>query len=344
MTTAVLTKPEPGAKRRPRDPDAPNPAEAVANRIIELLDQGQMPPWQQGWNVNSSGYPQNAVSKKPYRGINFWMTLITQMAAGYKDPRWLTFRQAKVLGGHVRKGEKSTHIVFWKILQRDPDTELQPGEIQTFTQGEAGAAPKAKSFPMARLYNVFNVEQVEGCEFPALDQALVISDPIEAAEAIIAAMPNPPGFDTYEARNQAPHYIPSKDVVRVPDRGRYNKPELYYNSVFHELTHATGHSSRLARPGIINETGKASHDYGVEELVAGMGAAMLGDRAGIGHETLEFDAAYVKHWRDVIAADKSIVLKAAQQAQKAVDYICPPEAPENDQPEADAPGNDETPQ
>ena len=88
--------------------------DAVADRIIELLDQGQLPPWEKDWRDSTNGTPLNAVSMKPYRGVNRWMTLLTHMVMGYQDPRWLTYRQAEALGGHVRKGERSTEIVFWK--------------------------------------------------------------------------------------------------------------------------------------------------------------------------------------------------------------------------------------
>ena len=323
-------------KRHPRNSDAPTPEQVVADRIIELLDQGELPPWEKGWSSSKMGYPQNAVSGKPYRGINVWMTVITQMIHGYQDPRWMTFRQAKALGGHIKKGEKSTNVVFWKVLQRNSEKDLgveylenphlkgepEPPEARADTsEGALRNTLKKDRRLICRIYNVFNVEQTEDCELPELEtQVPAFNDPIDAAEAVIAGMPNPPAFETYALANHAPHYSPDKDVIRVPERGRYGRVEIYYNTVFHELTHSTGHQSRLARPGV-TDTQTMSHEYGVEELVAGMGAAMLGDRAGIGRETLEVDAAYIRGWRDIISGDKSIVIKAAQQAQKAVDYI-----------------------
>ena len=110
-------KPADGKTSRQRVEDA------VADRIIELLDQGQLPPWEKDWRDSANGLPRNAVSMKPYRGVNRWMTLLTHMVMGYQDPRWLTYRQAEALGGHVRKGERSTEIVFWKrVPVRDPWT------------------------------------------------------------------------------------------------------------------------------------------------------------------------------------------------------------------------------
>ena len=132
-------------------------------------------------------------------------------------------------------------------------------------------------------------------------------------------MPAPPRIETYQHRNHAPCYIPPLDVVQVPHVTRYDRQELYYNTVYHELTHATGHPSRLGR--FDAHVRSNLHDYGVEELVAGMGSAMLAELAGIGSATITADASYVKHWADAIRADRSIVLTAAQRSQKAVDYI-----------------------
>ena len=120
--------------------------------------------------------------------------------------------------------------------------------------------------------------------------------------------------------NVAPHYIPKSDLVRVPDPGRYHSMESYYSTVFHELVHSTGHTKRLNR---FDEKANAGnlHEYGIEELVAGMGSAMLSDLAGIGRQSIERDASYIQSWSNIIRADRSIVVVAAQRAQKAVDHI-----------------------
>ena len=284
----------------------PNPKYAenmVADRILELLDSGQLPPWDRPWSMSRHGMPCNAISMRPYRGINVWLTQITQELAGYDDHRWLTIKQANQAGGAVMKGETSTRVILWKILKRenpnDPD--------------------KTISFPFAIMYKLFNVEQTTGCDLPPLPELPEPPDPIAQAEAIIAAMPNPPELQTYQHRNHSPRYIPSLDTVQVPHAARYEQPELYYNTVYHELTHSTGHPSRLHR---FESDRKADlHEYGVEELVAGMGSAILADLAGISHATLIPDASYIKSWAETIKADRSIVINAAQRSQRAVDYI-----------------------
>ena len=138
-----------------------------------------------------------------------------------------------------------------------------------------------------------------------------------------------------------PHYTPRVDVVRVPEMGRYRSVEGYYNTVFHELVHATGHPKRLHRFEL-DANAHDLHAYGREELIAGMGSAMLSAHAGTGAAVLERDAAYIRSWRDTIQADKPMVIRAATLAQRATDLILgeppPPEfTPEKPevQPEAD---------
>ena len=348
-TTATKNKPKSQQSNRSRkSQDGKNSRqqieEAVADRIIELLDQGKLPPWEKDWQDSPYGFPVNTISMKPYRGINRWMTLLTQNIMGYTDPRWLTYRQAETLGGHVRKGENSTTVVFWKrVTSRRDQEESQRANPVSSPGDSAGLSGESAptTYPMLRAYHVFNVEQTEECRLKPLPELdLSDHDPVELASAIIAGMPDPPGFETYPASNQAPHYTPRVDVVRVPEMGRYHSVEGYYNTVFHELVHATGHPKRLHRFEL-DANAHDLHAYGREELIAGMGSAMLSAHAGTGAAVLERDAAYIRSWRDTIQADKPMVIRAATLAQRATDLILgetPPEfTPEKPevQPETD---------
>ena len=293
--------------------------EKIADRIIDLLDEGKLPPWEKQWHDSPMGNPMNAVSMKPYRGVNHWLTLLTQDVMDYTDPRWMTFRQAQGLGGTIMKGEKGTQVIFWKPIVRAADAAGPDGTVQA-GPGQNDPDGKTRSFPMLRAYTIFNVDQTQGCVLKDLPEPPVGSGtPIERAEVILAGMPDPPEIANYEHDNQAPHYIPARDIVRVPSMTRYRDPEYYYNTMFHELTHATGHPKRLNR--FVLEAGGGLHAYGQEELVAGMGAAMLGGHAGIGTRVLELDASYIQNWRDTIKGDKAMVLRAASLAQRAVDFI-----------------------
>ena len=301
--------------------------EQIADRIIQLLDEGQLPPWEKDWRSSQhGGLPRNAISMKPYRGINRWMTLLTQQLMGYNDPRWLTYKQAESLGGHVRKGEHSTTVVFWKRVQaRREDEEAEVGAVTTLREEDE----KPRSYSMLRAYRVFSVEQTQDCRLRELPgPELIDIDPLETAEAILRGMPDPPGIQHYDTANHAPNYSPSLDSVRVPTRGRYNSQEGYYNTLFHELTHSTGHPRRLHRFEL-DANADDLHAYGREELVAAMGSAMLAAHAGIAHESLlQRDASYIRHWRDAIQADKPMVIRAATLAQRAVDLILGEKPPE----------------
>ena len=297
--------------------------EEIADRIIQLLDQGDLPPWEKDWaNSPNQGSPLNAVSMKPYRGINRLMTLITQFAMGYNDPRWLTFRQAETLGGHIAKGETSTRVVFWKrVARRKDQDEDETGE-------EKG---KSQTYPLLRAYGVFNVAQTRDCCLKPLEvqeEEMQTHERVQAAQEILERMPDPPALEHYQHANHAPHYQPSGDIIRVPELGRFRTPDGYYNTLFHEMTHSTGHPRRLHRFEL-DANAKDLHAYGREELVAAMGSAMLIAHAGISPETqLRRDAAYIQHWRDAIQADKPMVLRAATLAQRAIDLILDQQPPE----------------
>ena len=298
--------------------------EEIADRIIELLDQGQLPPWEKDWRSSRhGGLLLNAITMKPYRGVNRWMTLLTQQLMGYDDPRWLTYRQAEALGGHVRKGEHATNVVFWKRVTPRQNDDEKPRE-------QENPEEQPRTYSMLRAYRVFNVEQTEDCRLKPLPEPDEQSDhdPLELAEAIIAGMPNPPGFETYPESNEPPHYAPGKDLIRVPEMGRYRSVEGYYNTVFHELVHATGHPLRLHRFEL-DANARDLHAYGREELTAGMGSAMLAAHAGIGQDLLlQRDASYIQHWRDAIQGDKAMVIRAATLAQRATDCILGQSPPE----------------
>ena len=276
----------------------------VTDKIITLLENGVV-PWRRPWT--STGLPRNLVSKKPYRGVNVFLL----SASKYVSPFWLTMRQANELGGHIRKGEESTAIVFWKIddvKQSTEDLEAEEPEEKT-----------RRRF-LLRFYRVWNLEQVELPEpvrarFQVQTQAI---DPIAEAERIIAEMPNPPAI---EYHGSLAFYRPTTDTVVLPPRDSFLSPEGFYQSIYHEILHSSGHPKRLARPGITESIHFGSERYSREELVSELGAAFLCAAAGIDNATLDDHAAYLKGWLDALKADKRAIVQAAAQAQKAADYI-----------------------
>jgi antirestriction protein ArdC len=274
----------------------------ITDRIVNLLEKGIV-PWQKPWHGGEQS-PRNLVSGKEYRGVNVFLL----NAMTYQSPYWLTYKQAEELGGNVKRGEKSCPVVFWKWLEAE--------------RAENGSG---KRIPFLRYYSVFNVAQCEGItadKIPALGASERQHSPIQAAETIIAGMPKRPEIKTCGTRA---FYSPGLDSVTMPSVEQFKSSQDYYSVLFHELTHATGHESRLNRKGIGGTDGEwsafGSTPYAREELVAEMGAAFLSAQACIVERTLDNSAAYIKSWLSRLKDDNRLVVQAAAQAQKAADYI-----------------------
>jgi antirestriction protein ArdC len=305
----------------------------VADAIMAKLDEGVV-PWRKpfpGYGRAGIQLPRNYNSNRPYRGINVFLLAF----AGYESPYWLTFDGAKLaayeqseraegrtpkklskdelrkLGakvGGVRKGEKSTLVVFWKRILVD-DKE-NPG--------------KKKVIPMLRYFRVFNVEQCDGIdpkrgagEQPEED--VHTHDPIAEADWIVDRYLIQDNAPSFSHGGNVAYYSPSADRVNVPELERFERREEYYSATFHEMVHSTGHEKRLKRKGIAQVGG--NHDYADEELVAEMGAAMLCGVAGIAPAVLDNAAAYIEHWRQKISDDPKLVVNAAARAQRAADFV-----------------------
>jgi antirestriction protein ArdC len=265
--------------------------ERITERIVALLEQGTV-PWHKPWKVNT-GLPRNLVSKKPYRGINVFLL----MAMSYESPHWLTFRQAIQLGGNVKKGEKSCPVVFWKKM-----------EIEDKKSGE----PQTK--PLLRLYHVFNETQCDGLKDAPEEIPMLVTKPAE----IMAKMPQPPVVKHGMAQA---FYSPTDDCVGMPERERFDSEAGYFAALFHELVHATGHEKRLNRASITERNGFGSNPYCKEELIAELGSAFLCGYADIVDRTIDNSAAYLEGWLKQFQNDRTLIVYAAAQAQKAADFI-----------------------
>ncbi len=269
----------------------------VTQKIIDQLELGVI-PWKIPWRT-ANGIPRNLVTKRPYRGINLWLLLCR------KDPLpfYLTYDQAKSLGGTVRKGEKSTMVVFWKLLKSKEETTDE------------------KSVPLLRYYNVFNISQTEGInpsKIPPTDAYDHDFNPTVTAELIIKNWSDCP---VIEHGSNSAYYNPLYDTVCIPDPRTFIIDQQYYSTLFHELVHSTGHIKRLGRHERIKDLKFGSKDYSKEELVAEMGATYLCGISDIQQETIENNTAYIKSWIRVFNNDHKMIIIAAALAQKAVDYI-----------------------
>ena len=274
-----------------------NVYQVVTDQIIKQLESG-VAPWRKPWRCEP---PANLVSGKEYRGINPFL-LASQ---GYGSRYWLTFNQANKLGGHVKKGEKSSLVTFWNI-----------GEEKIIRNSE-GVERKSKPI-LLRYYSVFNVEQTEGiADKLGLGNATPRVPNIEACEAIVKQMPNTPAMQ----QSDRAWYRPSNDTVGMPSKSLFGSAEEYYSTLFHELTHSTGHKSRVGRDGIEEVAQFGSESYSKEELIAEMGAAFLCGLTGIAPATIQNSASYLQHWIERLRGDSKLLVSAASAAQKAADFI-----------------------
>jgi len=272
--------------------------EIITEKIIKQLEAGEI-PWKQPW---LGGWPKNLISKKNYQGINTFILGCQK----YSNPYWLTFKQVNQLGGKVRKGEKSTVIVFWKQLEvKEKDIDNEELVIKTI--------------PFLRYYRVFNADQCELPEdkIPKLEVNKNFK-PIEKCEKIVENMPKRPEI---RHKENIAYYSPNKDYVNMPKKEYFKKEEFYYSVLFHELGHSTGHKKRLARKKFDTWSPFGSEEYSKEELVAEMTSAYLCGYCNIEQKTLENSAAYIQGWLKKLKNDKKLVILAAAQAQKAANFI-----------------------
>jgi antirestriction protein ArdC len=270
---------------------------AVTDRIISQLEQGII-PWNKPWTGLQSG-AISGTTGKPYSMLN-------QMLLS-KPGEYYTFNQIQKLGGKIRKGEKCSMVVFWKqlpIKEKDPET----GETVE------------KVIPMLKYFNVFHVDQCEGIDPKTVE--LPDSDPAtdEAADAIIADYILRSGITLEHEAGDRAYYTPTFDKVVLPLREQFSGMEEYYSTAFHELTHSTGHTSRLNR--LTSTAHFGNQEYSKEELVAEIGAAALLNHVGIeSAKSFKNSTAYIQSWLRVLKNDKRMIVSASSQAAKAFALI-----------------------
>jgi antirestriction protein ArdC len=274
--------------------------EIVTNRIIDALESGAV-PWTRPWR-NSA--PCNAVTKRNYRGINTLMLWLAAQERGYECNGWMTYLQAKTMGGQVRHGEKATGVIWWKPVNGSSSDEAEPEE-------------STHRFWFARTYWVFNVDQVDGIEDvrKSLDSPILEFTPLYRCEKLVETY----GADVRHGGEQA-YYSRQGDYIQLPPPSSFESREAYYSVLMHEITHSTGAAHRLNR----DLTGRFGSDsYAREELVGELGSAFLTAQLGIPHQT-RANASYIASWLKVLRGDKRAIFEASKLAQQACDYISPP--------------------
>lgn len=271
----------------------------VTDRIVKALECGVV-PWRQPWQ--ELPLPCNAVSQRQYHGINLFLLRLTH----YRDHRWLTYRQAEELGGHVKIGEQSSIAVFWKRWQPKNETEIDKERSRP-------------DIPILKFYHLFNVAQCDGLDLPEPEgNSRPLHERIEMAEELVRQIPNPPRF--HESAKVACYY-PLVDVVQLPPMDCFESADGYYATLFHELGHATGHTSRLNRPGVMDSHRFGSAEYSREELVAELTSAFCSAQLGLDNSLIDNSASYIQGWITALKADDRAIISASAQAKRATDYL-----------------------
>lgn len=274
--------------------------EMVTDRIIEQLESGVI-PWQKPWTGVRSG-AFNRISKKPY-------SLLNQMLLKF-DGEYATFKQWADLGGHIRKGEKSEMVVFWKI--------------QPIEEEQEDGTKVVKQIPLLRYYNVFHISQVDGVE-PLPQEAIDNNiEPIEKAESILYDYWTRENITVKHMAGNRAYYSPTHDMICLPLFEQFTDSNEYYSTAFHESVHSTMKENRCNRDE--DRKGKnvafGSQDYSREELVAELGSTAILNIIGVEtKDSFRNSAAYIQNWLSVLRNDVKFVVSASSKAEKAVKYI-----------------------
>jgi antirestriction protein ArdC len=255
---------------------------------------------------------------QPYRGINPFLLGLTAAEEGYPSPYWGTYRQISELGGQVRRGETSVHVVFWKQLQADAD----PGDPAP----DADSGP-IRTVPLLRAFRVFNADQAD--HLPDRYRAAQTAGPDLAGQPqdVLHGYLAAGGPALVHAAGAGPSYHPARDQITLPAPGQFPGREAYFGTAFHEAAHSTGAPSRLNRPGVATFDHYGSGRYAREELVAEIGGAMLCAATGVATEASLRDdsAAYIAGWLTALGDDRKLVVVAASQAERAADRVLEPQ-------------------
>lgn len=277
----------------------------ITDKIIAELEAGRV-PWVQPWGTAAAkaplSMPRNAASARPYSGINVLILWGAVIERGFAGQSWLTFRQALALGGHVRKGERGTTVLYADRFV-PADERRRAREM-----GE-----EAQAVPFLKRFTVFNTDQCDG--LPA-DLATTAPMPLPSMiEPQVEALIKATGIDFRIGGHRA-FYMPAEDYVQVPPPAAYFEPINWHRTALHELGHASGHPSRLNRDlGGSYGTKKYAFEELIAELCAAFSCASLSIVPTVRH------ADYMGSWLEVLREDNRAIVRAASQASKAADYL-----------------------
>ena len=287
-------------------------AQLITDEIVALLEKGTL-PWRRPWRMAGGGVPLRH-GGEGYRGINAFLLGMRAVLMGYTSPYWMTFQQARSMDACVRKGERSSVVVYYGTA-RAKGGEADADQDRS---GSDEGADGQDSYRFLKSYRVFNAAQIDGLDArfhpePEGDPANG-PEPIPACEAFFDAI----GADVSVGGDRA-CYVPGSDRIHMPPLERFESAEKFYACLGHEHVHRTKAKDRLDRSFGVSAFGNEA--YAKEELVAELGAALLGQRLGFTADHLEDHAAYLGSWLAILRGDKRFLFRAGAHAQRAVDWM-----------------------
>ncbi len=277
----------------------------VTDAIIAALEKGTA-PWQKPWQSGAYEMPLNPTSGKPYRGGNAIHLMIVGMHSGYEDPRWLTYRQAQENGWQVRRAEKGTQIEFWQFPNADVEAERESKE-----KAHEGRCDRL----IYRVYTVFNAGQIDWVS-PHAPRVRQEWEVLQAGESILK---NSGAQISHDQPDRA-FYNRISDSIHLPLKAAFRSAAEYYGTALHELSHWTGHPTRLNRETLNETYSFGDLAYAKEELRAELASVFLMAERGIPHHP-DSHAAYLGSWLHSLRNDKNEIFRAVRDAHKAADIL-----------------------
>lgn len=270
-----------------------NELHALVEKMIAKMEDGTG-SWVKSWSA-PNGFPQNFVTKKEYRGFNFFHLSNVMVEKGYTAPYFLTFNQIKVLKGKVKKGSKATHIYFYKMLTiEDKEKTLEE-----------------KKIPLLKRYSVFNIEDTD-IEYELDQTPLNNNKRYQNVEEFVMGTEAEIKYG-----GSCAFFSPSDDYIQIPKLEYFTDSDNYYSTLLHELTHWSGATTRLDR---LKKGSMGSKNYAFEELVAELGSVFLCSHLGISIEKNQHPE-YLQSWINSLKENPQALWRAASKAQQAFDYI-----------------------
>lgn len=268
--------------------------EVVTSQILESMSQGYL-PWEVPWlGDNCFRLQKNHITNKLYKGINAWNLMLLSHKRGYLSNEWMTFNQASELQKKIRKGEKGSKVIYFKIIEKEAEEKAYEVDQLFFS----------------KITGAFNLSQIEGFESEILDTHVANANQTGFEEIDLTKL----NADISHQPISRAFYKRSTDRVYLPMKEQFKSEADYYGTVFHELIHRTGHESRLNRPALGSD-----EEYAFEELIAEFGAAYLTNYFGFKYTTQH--ASYIQSWHNQVSQKPYLLVKAISQAQKAADSI-----------------------